>query len=53
MGVPGVTVPIFGVPAPEVLLSGGGVEEEEGLVAVRLIPPGPAGGRLEGLEGVV
>ena len=48
LGVPGVTVPIFGVPAPEVLLSGG--VEEEGLV--RLIPPGPAGGRLEGLEGV-
>ena len=49
LGVPGVTVPIFGVPAPEVLL---GVEEEEGLVEVRLIPPGPAGGRFEGLEGV-
>ena len=47
LGVPGVTVPIFGVPAPEVLLSGG---VEEGLV--RLIPPGPAGGRMEGLEGL-
>jgi len=49
LGVPGVTVPIFGVPAAEVLLSGG---VEEGLVAVRL-SPGPAGGRLEGLEGVL